>query len=88
MSMNWNRILSCVVATVCVLGGFRAGGAKGGLIAALFVILPLAYIWFSDAISRVGLPGRRHWIIAASPSLFIRILGWITLILVFLFILS
>lgn len=85
--MNLNRFLSCLVATVCVLGGVRAGGVKGGLIAALFVIMPLAYIWFSDAISRVGLSGHRHWVIAASPSIFIRVLGWFALIVAFLFIL-
>ena len=80
MTMNWNRILSSLVAVICIAGGSVTGGAKGGFIAALFVILPLAFIWFSDAVSDVRLSGYQ-WISLAAPSAFIRLVGWLVLIL-------
>jgi len=80
MTMNWNRILSSLVAVVCIVEGSWTGGAKGGFIAVLFVILPLAFIWFSDAVCGVRLSGNQ-WISLAPPSAFIRLVGWLVLIL-------
>jgi hypothetical protein len=47
--MNWNRLLSGLLAAGYIVAAFAWGGAKPGFIATLFVILPLACIWFSDA---------------------------------------
>ena len=80
MILNWNRILSSLVAVVCIVEGSWTGGAKGGFIVTLFVILPLAFIWSSDAVSDVRLSGNQ-WISLAAPSAFIRLVGWLVLIL-------
>ncbi len=79
--MNWNRILSGLIAIGYIVFGCVAGGAEGGFLLAGFVILPLAAIWFSDAMGGyTGFSGD-IWITAPSPGLFVCIAGWILLLL-------
>jgi hypothetical protein len=54
-----------------------ADGVGGGFIAFGFVILPLACIWFSDAMGGfTGISGSVG-ITASSPGLFVCMAGWI-----------
>ncbi len=81
ITMNWNRILSALVAVIYFVGAFVAGGGETGCKALSFVIFPLACIWFSDAMG--GYTG--VWIswpiTATSPGVIVCILGWLVLLM-------
>lgn len=82
-AMRWNRILSVLVAiTYIVLAAVFSGGASAFKIG-LFVILPLACIWFSDAMGGyTGFFGAGGYpITQQSPGIFVRIMGWVVLLL-------
>jgi hypothetical protein len=76
-----NRFFSGLIAIIYVLGGFLAGGGKGGFIMFGFVVLPLACIWFADAMGGYTGPSTDIWITAPMPGLFVCIAGWLLLLL-------
>ena len=81
--MRWNRILSVLVAiTYIVLAAIFSGGALAFKIG-LFVILPLACIWFSDSMGGYTgfLPLGDYPITQQSPGILVRIMGWVVLLL-------
>jgi hypothetical protein len=81
ITLNKNRVVSSLVAFGYVVAGVLAGGVGGGFIAFVFVILPLACIWFSDAMGGfTGIAGSVG-VTASSPGLFVCIAGWILLLL-------
>jgi hypothetical protein len=79
--MSWNRILSGLLAVGYIVFAFFAGGAKGALILAMFVILPLACIWFSEAMGGYIGPVWRGSITHSSPGLAVCVAGWLLLLL-------
>jgi hypothetical protein len=81
MTMSWNRLLSGLLAIGYIIFGFVAGGAEGGFILAGFVILPLAAIWFSDAMGGFTGIAVDIGITAPSPGIFVCIAGWILLLM-------
>src|SRR4051794_8938551 len=80
-SMNWNRILSGLLAVIYIVAAFVGGGAKGAFVLALFVILPIGCIWFSDAMGSYNGPVWRGYITSATPGLAVCIAGWLLLLL-------
>ena len=86
ITMSWNRILSAAVAAIYVIGAFATGGGEAGFKVFGFVILPLACIWFGDAMGGFTGPAGSIGITAPSSGLFVCIAGWILLILPVLFI--
>jgi hypothetical protein len=82
--MNWNRALSALLAVFFIVFGYLDAGAKDAWEAGLFVILPLACIWFCDAMGGYIGPVWRGNITAASPGVVICILGWILLLMPFI----
>jgi len=87
MTLTWNRILSGLLAIIYIAGAFVTGGGEGGFKVLLFVILPLACIWFGEAMGGYTGQSGSIGITAPSPGLFVCIAGWILLILPLLFIL-
>jgi hypothetical protein len=81
MTLTWNRILSGLLAIGYVIGGFAAGGGEHGFMALLFVILPLACIWFSEPMGRFTGPAGSIGITASSPGIIICAVGWLVLAL-------
>jgi hypothetical protein len=80
ITMSWNRILSLIVAAFYVTVGFAKGGGGGAIMVMGFVILPLACIWFGNAMGGyTGLAGSIG-ITAPSPGIFVCIAGWILLL--------
>jgi hypothetical protein len=79
--LNWNRILSGLLAIIYVVVAFAAGGAEGGFKVFGFVILPLACIWFGEAMGGYTGPTAGMSITAPSPGLFVCIAGWLLLLL-------
>jgi len=79
--MSWNRILSGLLAAVYIVVAFLGGGAKGAFTLALFVILPLGCIWFSNAMGGYIGPVWRGAITHPTPGLVVCIAGWLLLLL-------
>ena len=79
--MNWNRVLSVGVVAFYVGAGALGGGARGAFLAAAFSILPLACIWFSEAMGGYVGPAWRGAITGPSPGLMVCIAGWLLLLL-------
>ena len=81
--MNWNRLLSVVVAVIYVVIGAIEGGPVLALKVVGFSILPLACIWFPDALgSYTGLfPLGDYPITQPSPGILICIMGWVVLLM-------
>jgi hypothetical protein len=86
ITLSKNRFISGLLAIGYIVFGSVAGGAEGGFMMFGFVILPLACIWFGDAMGGYTGLSWDIWITAPSPGLFVCIAGWILLILPILFI--
>lgn len=80
ITLNLNRILSALVAAGYVVGAFASGDPEAGLWISLFVLLPLACIWFAEPMGRYVGPTPGMSITAASPALFVCIAGWVLLL--------
>jgi len=70
-----------------IIGAFVVGGTEGALKVLGFVILPLACIWFGDAMGGYIGPTWGPGITAPSPGLMVCIAGWLLLIVPLFFIL-
>ena len=85
MKLNWNRILSGLLALGYVVGAFVTTGGEGGFKVLMFVILPLACIWFGEAMGGYTGPSGSTWITAPTPGKAVCIAGWLLLALPLLF---
>jgi CDP-diglyceride synthetase len=81
MTLNWNRVLSGLLAVVYLVAAFCGDGAEAGFKAAIFLVLPLACIWFSDAMGGYIGPAAGGPITNPTPGLMICIAGWLLLLL-------
>lgn len=83
--MNWNKLLSGLVAVIYIVLAAIHGGAEMAFRVVLFLILPLACIWFSDAMGRYTGTGSMLWsqfpITEESPGILVCILGWVVLLM-------
>jgi hypothetical protein len=86
MTLNWNRVLSGLLAIIYIIGGFVMGGGEGGFKILAFVILPLACIWFSEAMGGYTGPTTSMPITAPSPGIMVCIVGWVVLLLPVVFV--
>lgn len=60
-----------------VVGGGLGGGARAAFVAVAFSILPLACIWFSEAMSGYVGPVWRGAITGPSPGAVVCVVGWL-----------
>jgi hypothetical protein len=81
--MNWNRLLSTLVAVTYIVIAAIHGGAEMAFKVVLFLILPLACIWFSDAMGAYTgfFPLGDYPITQQSPGILVRIMGWVVLLM-------
>jgi hypothetical protein len=79
--MNWNRILSGLLAACYVVAAYIHASAEGACKVAIAVILPLACIWFAEAMGGYVGPTTSGAITSPSPGLIVCILGWLLLLL-------
>ena len=78
---DWNRILSGLVAVAYVVLASVFGGGELAFKTGMMVILPLACIWFSEAMGGfTGIAGT-YAITQKSPAIFVCVLGWVLLLL-------
>lgn len=87
MTFSWNRILSALLAVIYMVGAFVTGGAENGFKVLGFVILPLACIWFGEAMGGYTGPTTIINITAPTPGLIVCMVGWVLLIVPLLFVL-
>jgi hypothetical protein len=83
-TMNWNRVLSSLVAVIYIVIAAVYGGVEMAFKIVLFLILPLGCIWFSDAMggyTGLGLLDFGAPITQQSPGILVRIMGWVVLLL-------
>jgi len=79
--MNWNRILSGLLALGYLCGAYFAGDAVTALKVGTGLIFPLACIWYGDELgSYVGVM-RGQSITAQTPGCLVRFGGWLLLLL-------
>lgn len=80
--MTWNRMLSLALAIV-YLAVFIINDSKGTwpiILASL--MLPLVCIWFGDELGGfTGLGPKLIYISTPTPGIFIRIIGWVLLLM-------
>lgn len=82
--MNWNKLLSGLLAIAYVAIAAIHGGMKAAFEFAIFLILPLSCIWFSDAMGGYTGSGLLQFsapITKPSPGILIRVIGWVVLLL-------
>jgi hypothetical protein len=82
--VNWNKILSVLVAVIHIVIAAIFGGAELAFTAVLFLILPLGCIWFSDAMGGyigLGLMSYDNPITEMSPGILVCVMGWVVLFL-------
>ena len=81
ITLNKNRILSALVAVIYIIAAFVTGGGEASCKVLIFVIMPLACIWFSDAMGGYTGLTTSTPITAPSPGVIVCILGWLVLLL-------
>ena len=81
MKPNWNRILSALLAAIYLLAATVGGSPETAWKVALFLPLPLACIWFSDAMGSYLGPTSRGVITRATPGLVVCLGGWLLFLL-------
>jgi hypothetical protein len=77
--MNWNRVISAAVALIFLVVAFTHGGAALALKLAIFLIIPLACIWFPDELGGYIGPAWGGPIMTSTPAVIVCIVGWILL---------
>ena len=80
-TMNWNRILSGLVAVIYVVGATIGGGVEAAWKVGIFVILPLACIWFGDKMGGYIGPTSSGAITNTTPGVLVCIAGWLLLLM-------
>jgi hypothetical protein len=81
MTLSSNRVLSGVLAAIYLVMIFCFVGAEAGFKAGLFLLLPLACIWFSESMGGYTGPAWRGVITSPTPANFVCIGGWFLLLL-------
>jgi hypothetical protein len=79
--LNWNRILSGLLAALYVVGAYVAAGGEGAAKTVLCVIFPLACIWFGDEMGGYIGPTSSGAITSPTPGPLVCIGGWLLLLL-------
>ena len=82
--IDWNRLLSFIIALLYLVIAYFIGGGEFAMKIILFLILPMAAIWFSDALGDITSSGPSIISFAPinrqSPGIIVKIAGWILLL--------
>ncbi len=79
--MNWNRVISGLIGVIYLVVAFASGGAEPAFKVGMFLIFPLACIWFADAMGGYIGPTTNMAITSSSPPIIVCILGWLLLLM-------
>lgn len=75
------RILSGLVAIIYLIVAYAAAGSGGAIKCGLFLILPMACIWFSEEMGSFTGVMRGQYINAETPGCLVAFGGWLVLML-------
>src|SRR5438105_9381551 len=81
MTLGKNRVLSGLLAVSYIIVAVFFGGAEVAFKTGMFVTLPLACIWFSEAMGGFVGPNWRGAITSPTPAVFVCMGGWLLLLL-------
>ena len=81
MTWSWNRILSALLAVIYIIVALVMGGVEESCKVVLFLIMPMACIWFSEAMGGYTGLTTSVPITAPSPGIMVCIVGWVVLLL-------
>jgi hypothetical protein len=79
--MNWNRILSGLLAIIYIVAACVLDGREAAFKFAVLLVFPLFCIWFADAMGRYIGPTTSVAITNPTPGWIICIAGWLLLFL-------
>jgi len=79
--MDWNRILSGLLAGAYLVIAFIAGGIAASLKMMIGIIMPLACIWFGDEMGQYRGTIRLQAMTCSTPGYLVRAGGWLILLL-------
>jgi hypothetical protein len=79
--MHWNRAISGLIAVIYIVLAYAQGGGESAFRFGMFLVLPLACIWFAEAMGRYTGPTTIIAITEPTPALVVLILGWLLLLL-------
>ena len=80
MTLTKNRVLSGLLAGLYIGAALLDGGAAPAFKVAVFAILPLACIWFSEPMGGFVGPVWRGTITSPTPAIFVCVAGWLLLL--------
>ena len=75
------RITSLIIAIVYLIAAFLGKGFEGILTTSIFLLLPMACIWFPDELGSFTGVMRGQYINAQSPGCLVAFGGWLLLTL-------
>lgn len=75
------KILSAIIAVGYVSVAYAAGGGEAAIACTIYLILPLACIWFSEEMGSFTGTIRGHRITSTSPGCAVAFMGWVLLLL-------
>jgi len=75
-----NRGLSVIVASAYLFAGYAHGGGATLLRVAMFLLLPVACIWFPEALGQYGGTIRGQAMTSSTPAFLVCAGGWFVLV--------
>lgn len=79
--MNWNRLLSGLLGGIYLVGSYAHGGIESAWKVGLGLLLPLACIWFADAMGDYTGGTTGGGLTSPTPGWLVCIGGWLMLLL-------
>ena len=76
-----SRILSALIAIGYVSAAYLAEGGKLALTCGVYLLFPLAFIWFSEELGSFTGIVQGHGITSTTPGCFVALAGWLLLFL-------
>lgn len=77
------KLISLLIAIAYLTAAYLQSGGEDAFKCGMFLILPLACIWFSDAMGSFTGVMRGQYINATTPGCLVALGGWILLLLPF-----
>lgn len=79
--MNKSKLLSIILTLFYLIGSYFVGGLEAFLKFIIFLIFPIACIWFSNEIGQFTGVVRWHGVSKPTPGIFVAFGGWLLLLL-------
>ncbi|MFH1259182.1 MAG: hypothetical protein ABII74_05130 [Elusimicrobiota bacterium] len=78
--MNKRKLLSIIISAFYLFVSYLMGGPELFLKCIIFLIFPLAGIWYSNELGQFTGIVRMHWVSNPTPGIFVEFAGWLLLL--------